>query len=157
LQLFVCRDPFLAQNANPYFASYPTLTPDGQTLIYSYDGDLWKAAANGGTSMKITAMQGIATNPRVSPDGKWLAFSNSQFGNYDIYLMPLIGGDIKRLTFHSGNDNVESWSWDSKYIYFTSNRYDRMSTYKVNINGGTPFRVLAITILTTHTMLLKIP
>jgi Tol biopolymer transport system component/C-terminal processing protease CtpA/Prc len=140
----ICLQKFvLSQNANPYFASYPSLTPDGQTLIYSYGGDLWKAAADGGPSMRITAMQGIATNPRVSPDGKWLAFSNSQFGNFDIYMMPLNGGDMKRLTFHSGNDNVESCSWDSKYIYFTSNRYDRMSTYKVNINGGTPLRIFS--------------
>ncbi|MGN6247038.1 MAG: S41 family peptidase [Ginsengibacter sp.] len=128
----------VAQDATPYFASYPALSPDGKTLIYSYDGDLWKAPSDGGVSTRITAGQGIATNPRISPDGKWLAFSSSQFGNYDIYLMPLEGGNMKRLTFHSGNDNVESWSWDSKFIYFTSNRYDRMSTYKVNINGGTP-------------------
>ncbi|MEO8820745.1 MAG: S41 family peptidase [Ginsengibacter sp.] len=131
-----------AQNANPYFASYPTLSPDGKTLIYSYDGDLWKASAEG-ISTRITAQQGIATNPKVSPDGKWLAFSNSQFGNYDIYLMPLNGGVMKRLTFNSGNDNVESWSWNNQFIYFTSNRFDRMSTYKVSINGGTPTRVFS--------------
>ena len=133
----------IAQDASPYFASYPTLTPNGKTLIYSYDGDLWKAPADGGISTRITAEQGIATDPRVSPDGKWLAFSSSQFGNYDVYLMPLEGGLIKRLTFNSGSDNVESWSWDSKYIYFTSNRYDRMSTYKVSIDGGTPVRVFS--------------
>jgi Tol biopolymer transport system component/C-terminal processing protease CtpA/Prc len=143
LLTIICLQKLNAQNATPYFTSYPALTPDGQTLFFSYDGDLWKAASSGGTSMRITSMDGIATNPRVSPDGKWLAFSNSQFGNYDIYLMPLNGGVIKRLTFHSGNDNVESWSWDSKYIYFTSNRHDRMSTYKVNISGGTPLRVFS--------------
>lgn len=132
-----------SQNSNPYFANHPALTPDGQTLYYSYDGNIWKASINGGPSFRVTAMQGIATNPRISPDGKWLAFSNSQFGNYDIYLVPVNGGDMKRLTFQAGNDNVESWSWDSKYIYFTSNRYDRMSTYKVNINGGTPLRVFS--------------
>ncbi|MDP4286276.1 MAG: peptidase S41, partial [Bacteroidota bacterium] len=146
LLLFACfcsQQYLIAQDATPYFASYPTLTPDGKTLIYSYDGDLWKAPAEGGISARITAGEGIATNPRVSPDGKWLAFSSSQFGNYDVYLIPLEGGVIRRLTFHSANDNVESWSWDSKYIYFTSNRYDRMSTYKVNINGGTPLRVFS--------------
>ena len=139
----ICLQNLNAQNASPYFASYPALTPDGQTIFFSYDGDIWKAASSGGTAMRITSMEGIATNPRISPDGKWLAFSNSQFGNYDIYLMPLNGGVIKRLTFHSGNDNVDSWSWDSKFIYFTSNRQDRMSTYKVNINGGTPLRVFS--------------
>jgi len=143
LLTIICLQKLTAQDSSPYFSSYPALTPDGQTLFFSYDGDLWKAAANGGTSMRITSMDGIATNPHVSPDGKWLAFSSSQFGNYDIYVMPINGGNIKRLTFHSGNDNVESWSWDSKYIYFTSNRHDRMSTYKVSINGGTPLRVFS--------------
>lgn len=130
-----------AQNSSPFFASNPALTPDGQTLIFSYDGDLWKAPAGGGISTRITAMRGNTSNPRVSPDGKWLAFSNSQYGNADIYLMPMQGGDIKRLTYHSANDMVESWSWDSKSIYFTSNRYNRMSTYSISISGGTPKRI----------------
>jgi tricorn protease len=143
LLTIICLQQLNAQDSSPYFTSYPTLTPNGQTLFFSYDGDLWKASSNGGTSMRITSMDGIATNPRVSPDGKWLAFSSSQFGNYDVYIMPINGGTIQRLTFHSGNDNVESWAWDSKYIYFTSNRYDRMSTYKVSINGGTPLRVFS--------------
>src|SRR5665213_191542 len=111
------QQPCMAQDASPYFASNPALTPNGETLIFSYDGDLWKASAAGGVSTRITAMQGTATNPRVSPDGKWLAFSNSQFGNADVYVMPLQGGDIKRLTFHSANDMMESWTWDSnQYI-----------------------------------------
>ncbi|MEO7120390.1 MAG: S41 family peptidase [Ginsengibacter sp.] len=135
------QQPGIAQDASPYFASNPALTPDGESLIFSYDGDLWKASAAGGVSTRITAMQGTATNPRVSPDGKWLAFSNSQFGNADVYMMPLQGGNIKRLTFHAANDAMESWAWDSKSVYFTSNRYNRMSTYKVNIDGGTPHRV----------------
>ena len=130
-----------AQDATPFFASNPALTPDGQTLIYSYDGDLWRAPADGGVSSRITSMQGYTTNPRVSPDGKWLAFSNSQFGNSDVYVMPLQGGDIVRLTFHSANDMVDSWSWDNKTIYFTSNRYSRMSEFKISREGGTPKRV----------------
>ena len=133
----------IAQDASPYFASNPALTPDGQTVIYSYDGDLWRASVAGGVSTRITSMQGNTTNPRVSPDGKWLAFSNSQFGNADVYVMPLQGGDIKRLTFHSANDMVDSWSWNNETIYFTSSRYSRMSEYKISRNGGTPQRVFS--------------
>ncbi|MBS1731514.1 MAG: PD40 domain-containing protein [Bacteroidetes bacterium] len=131
------------QLTTPLFVSSPTLTPDGQTLIYCYDGDLWQAPVSGGVSTRLTAMQGYSANPKVSPDGKWLAFSNSQFGNSDVYIMPLHGGDITRLTFHSANDMVDSWSWDSKTIYFTSNRYSRMSEYKISISGGTPQRVFS--------------
>ncbi|MEO6681749.1 MAG: S41 family peptidase [Ginsengibacter sp.] len=132
-----------AQQDQQYFASHPTLTPDGQTMIYSYNGNLWRTSSEGGFATQITSMQGNATRAKVSPDGKWIAFSNSQFGNNDIYLMPFNGGDIKRLTFHSAEDLMESWSWDNQHIYFTSTRYDRGATYKVNINGGTPQRVFS--------------
>lgn len=126
-----------------YFVSSPTLTPKGNEVIFSYNNNLWRAATDGGFASQITALQGISDRPKVSPDGNWIAFSNTQFGNADIYIMPTNGGEIKRLTFHSANDMVESWSWDSKWIYFTSNRYDRMSTYKINIDGSTPLRVFS--------------
>jgi C-terminal processing protease CtpA/Prc/tricorn protease-like protein len=51
--------------------------------------------------------------------------------------MPLGGGEVKQLTYFSGTDDVSSWSWDSKTIYFTSTRFSRQSSYKVSINGGT--------------------
>src|SRR5258707_5381619 len=132
-----------AQNHEVYFASYPTLTPDGKTVIFSYEGDLWKTDLNNSVAVRLTAMQGEETSPRVSPDGKWLAFSSNQFGNNDVYVMPLAGGEIKQLTFHEANDQVDSWSWDSKSIYFTSNRYNGFSEYKIGLSGGTPTRLFS--------------
>ena len=139
-----------AQNQDVYFAAYPTLTPDGKTVIFSYEGDLWKTDLNNPAAVRLTAMQGEETNPRVSPDGKWLAFSSNQFGNNDVYVMPLAGGEIKQLTWHDANDQVDSWSWDSKSIYFTSNRYNSFSEYKIGINGGTPTRVFSNYFNTIH-------
>lgn len=137
LPLFsVAQQPF-------YFTSTPTLTPDGNEVIFSYNNNLWRASSDGGFATQITSLQGVSNYPRVSPDGKWIAFSNSQYGNHDIYIMPTSGGTIRRLTFHTANDMVDSWSWDSKWIYFTSNRYDRMSEYKVSLDGGTPKRVFS--------------
>lgn len=129
------------QATQAYFLSTPCLTPDGQTVIFSFEGDLWKADVKNGQAFRITAMDGYEVNPRVSPDGKWLAFTGEQKNNADIYIMPLNGGEIRQLTFHSAADQMESWSWDSKFIYFTSTRYSRMSSYKVSIEGGTPQRV----------------
>jgi len=132
----------LSAQDNAFFLSTPSLTPDGQTVLFSFEGDIWKAAIADGQAVRLTAMEGYETNPKVSPDGKWLAFTGRQKGNADIYLMPLNGGEIKQLTWHSANDEVDSWSWDSKAIYFTSNRYSRMGGFKVSVNGGTPQRVL---------------
>jgi len=123
-----------------HFTLKPTLTPDAAYVIYSYEGDLWKVSSDGGEAYRLTAMDGVETNPSVSPDGKWLAFSSDQYGNDDVYIMPLKGGKITQLTFHQAYDEVSSWNWDSKTINFTSNRYNSMTNYTVHINGGTPKR-----------------
>ncbi|HZH35745.1 MAG TPA: hypothetical protein VEX65_00625, partial [Flavisolibacter sp.] len=85
--------------------------------------------------------QGYETGARVSPDGKWIAFTGRQYGNADVYVMPINGGDIRQLTYHSAADDMNSWTWDSKTIYFTSSRMGQMSGFKVPITGGTPQRV----------------
>jgi tricorn protease len=130
-----------AQNSEGYFLSQPSLTPDGKTVIFSFEGDIWRAEVSGGQAYRLTAMQGYESNAKVSPDGKWIAFTGRQYGNPDVYLMPVGGGDIKQITFHSGSDDVNSWSWDSKWIYFTSTRLGQISGFKVSLNGGTPSRV----------------
>ncbi|MCU0396284.1 MAG: LpqB family beta-propeller domain-containing protein, partial [Chitinophagaceae bacterium] len=138
-----CCSMAMAQSPQePYFLSYPTLSPDGQTILFSYEGDLWKVPASGGNAARITAMPGYETHARVSPDGQWIAFTGRQFGNADVFVMPFQGGEIRQLTWHSSNDEVDSWSWDSQQIYFTSNRDSRQAGYKVSRTGGTPARVL---------------
>ena len=73
-----------AQNNPAYFLSNPSLTPDGQTVIFAFEGDLWKANVNDGQASRLTGMQGYETSPRVSPDGKWIAFTGRQYGNADV-------------------------------------------------------------------------
>jgi tricorn protease len=139
-----------AQNNEPYFTLNPTLTPDAQTIIFSFEGDLWSVNTNGGNALRLTAMDGVEDNPSVSPDGKWLAFSSNQYGNYDVYIMPLAGGEIKQLTYHESNDNVTSWSWDSSSVYFTSGRENLVTTFSVSISGGTPTRLFDHFFNTVH-------
>ncbi|HSK14379.1 MAG TPA: hypothetical protein VK907_14255, partial [Phnomibacter sp.] len=138
--LFTCYSGIQAQQA--HFLSSPALTPDGSTIIFSYEGDLWKVPAAGGQAVRITAMPGYESGARVSPNGQWIAFTGRQYGNTDVFVMPMNGGAIKQLTWNSSGDNVDSWSWDSRQIYFTSNRDSRQAGYKVDITGGTPQRVL---------------
>ncbi|MEP7322444.1 MAG: S41 family peptidase, partial [Saprospiraceae bacterium] len=131
----------LTSQTSAYFLSNPCLTPDGQTVIFSFEGDLWKAEIKDSIATRLTAMQGYETSPKVSPDGLWLAFTGRQYGNGDIYLMSMRGGEIKQITFHSSNDEMTSWSWDSKYMYFNSNRMGQVAGFKIGIEGGTPVRV----------------
>jgi len=123
---------------NTHFTSTPSLSPDGSIAYFSLDGDIWKVNSKGGNATRITALEGEEINPRISPNGKWLAFSSNQYGNYDVYVMPIDGGTIKQLTFHQGKDEMENWSWDNETIYFTSNQNNNFGSFKINKNGGTP-------------------
>ena len=130
-----------AQGNEAFFLSQPVLTPDAKAVIFSFEGDLWRAEVASGQAYRLTAMQGYETSPRISPDGKWIAFTGRQYGNADVFLMPVGGGDIRQLTYHSSGDEVSSWSWDSKNIYFASGRMGQPSGYTVPRTGGTPRRV----------------
>ncbi|MEB2773711.1 S41 family peptidase [Algoriphagus sp. D3-2-R+10] len=137
-------------STSPYFTIDPTLTPDAKEIVFSFEGDLWKVPVNGGSSQRLTAMEGIESKPAVSPDGKWLAFTSEQYGNKDVFLMPMEGGEIRQLTFHEAADEVESWSWESDKIYFTSNRYNNFSTYEIDLTGSTPKRLFPHYFNTIH-------
>jgi tricorn protease len=120
------------------FMSKPSISPDGTIIYFAYEGDIWAIPYTGGLAKRVTAIDGIATAPRVSPDGKWLAFAASIEGNSNLYVLPLDGGPIRQLTFNDARDEPTSWSWDSKFIYFNSTRYNSVSTYRVSLQGGTP-------------------
>jgi len=126
---------FLHSSQEVFFLRTPGLSPDGSKVVFSYDSDLWLVGSKGGTAYRLTAMDGEELFPKFSPDGKYIAFSSSQRGNYDVYLIPVEGGKIKQLTFHDSSDLVDSWSWDSKYIYFNSPRYNNFSSYKIKKRG----------------------
>ncbi|RYZ14742.1 MAG: hypothetical protein EOP49_53495, partial [Sphingobacteriales bacterium] len=44
--------------SDAYFTAYPTLSPDGGTVVFSFEGDLWRVASAGGDASRITAMPG---------------------------------------------------------------------------------------------------
>jgi len=77
-------------------------------LFFSYDGDLWKVDSEGGNAARLTGMEGDEVLPRISLDGKWIAFTSNQYGSKDVYIMPFNGGEIQQLTFHDGADEVDS-------------------------------------------------
>ncbi|HZK75323.1 MAG TPA: BamA/TamA family outer membrane protein [Candidatus Kapabacteria bacterium] len=59
---------------------------------------------------------------RWSPDGKYLAIAGYKNGQSDIYLYDLATHDLRNLTRDVFSDHEPSWTWDSKSIYFTSER-----------------------------------
>ena len=124
-----------------HFACFPSLSPNAGEIYFSYEGDIFRVGVEGGTAMRLVSLGGYESYPKVSPDGKYIAFSSDVNGNNDVYIVPVEGGEVKRLTWHEGSDTPSGWSHDSKYVYFESNRANIKTTYKVSVNGGTPVRL----------------
>ena len=83
-------------------------------ITFSYLGDIWTANEDGSDLHRLTDNIAREVYPRFSPDGKWIAFSSNRYGNYDVFVIPAGGGAPKRLTYHTGNDEVVGWSRDSQ-------------------------------------------
>jgi len=139
--LLLCILPMFAAAETLHFPYNPVLSPNGETIYFSYDGDIFSVPAGGGLAVRVVSLGGTESNPKISPCGKYIAFASDIQGNNDVYVVPVAGGDVKRLTWHEGNDVPAGWSKDSKHIYFESNRANNRTTYKVALAGGTPERL----------------
>ncbi len=91
-------------------------------IVFSYSGDLWHVAREGGVASRLTSGPGFESDAVFSPDGKTLAFSAEYDGNVDVFTVPATGGIPKRLTYHPAADRLVGWTPDGKKILFRSNR-----------------------------------
>jgi tricorn protease len=98
-------------------------------IAFAYANNVWLVDRAGGAARRLTSFQGETQNPKLSPDGKWVAFSAEYGGNTDVYVVAtdpataaLTGGQPKRLTWHPGADLVQGWTPDGKRILFSTGR-----------------------------------
>jgi len=129
----------------PYFTE-PALSPDRKEIAFVSGGDIWTVPATGGTASLLVSHLANEARPMYSPDGRQLAFISSRTGNGDIYLLTLATGELKRLTFDDGLDQLDGWSRDGQWIYFTSASRDignLNDIFRVSVSGGTPMQVSA--------------
>lgn len=120
LMLLLFLAPALKAGAQDPFMQYPDI--QGNTIVFASGGDLWKVAAEGGIACRLTFGDGRESFPEISPDGSLIAFTGEYDGNADVYVMNIDGGEITRLTFHPGTDEVIGWNALKNKIMFASGR-----------------------------------
>jgi len=91
----------------------------GETIVFSYAGDLWTVPAGGGDARRLTTGEGLEIFPRFSPDGEWIAFTGEYDGTVDVYVIPAGGGIPRRLTWYPSNPNSDRMGWDNMVIGWT--------------------------------------
>jgi len=129
----------------PYMTE-PTLCPTRPEIAFVSGGDIWVAPAKGGEAHLLVSHPADESRPLYSPDGARLAFVSTRTGNGDIYVLTLASGELKRLTFDDGLDQLDAWSRDGKWIYFSNGTNDvgrKNDLYRVSAEGGTPMPVSA--------------
>jgi tricorn protease len=112
----------------------------GDLIAFSSPGDIWVASRDGSNARRLTNHVARDVLPRFSPDGQWVAFSSDRFGNYDVFLIPVEGGEPTQLTFHTTADRVAGWTLDGTIMFVTSRGSHPFLSpmHTVSPDGGLP-------------------
>jgi tricorn protease len=115
-------------------------------IAFTYGGDIWLTDRNGKNVQRITSTPAVESDPHLSPDGKWIAFSSNRSGNVAVYIVAVEGGTPRRLTWYPEECTVRGWAPDGKNILYATSRnaaptgFNRL--WSVSVNGG-PSRMLS--------------
>ena len=123
-----------------YYRS-PTICQN--TIVFVCEDDLWTVPVEGGVARRLTSNLGLAGSPRLSPDCELLAFSGREEGPSEVYIMPALGGEAKRLTYQGSNVSIVGWDTDGKHILYSSGAglaFDPW-IWKLSSEGGEPQRL----------------
>jgi len=125
-----------------------------KTFIYFFALLSLASPAWGANSFHVEDMQRLSRvgDPRVSPDGKWVAFTvtrsdvekNRSVTN--IWRIPAAGGDPQQLTFGDQGFNGDlRWSPDGRCLYFVSTRVNnKRQIFRLPVNGGEAEQVTTV-------------
>ena len=142
------------------FETFPTFSPDGKTLFFcsadtclmpgeynkvkyslcavSFEPESRRLGTEVDTFYQAKSSEGKSVSfPRVSPDGKFLMLTLSEYGNFsiwhkdaDLYMMNLQNREMIPLDALNSNDveSYHSWSSNSRWVVFSSRRIDGLYT-----------------------------
>ena len=95
------------------------VSPDGTWLTFDLLGHVYRMPSGGGEAVALTQGSGIAVNshPRISPDGKSIAFISDRKGQYNLWVMDANGANPRPIfTDLYVRAAVPAWSADGQYI-----------------------------------------
>ncbi|HUR66370.1 MAG TPA: S9 family peptidase [Chitinophagaceae bacterium] len=105
-------------------------SPDGSKVLYTvreammtddrseYVNQVWLCNADGSNQIQLTKGDKNSSNPKWSPDGKWIAFTSSRDSKTNLYVLPVGGGEAEKITDVKTNVGNYDWSRDGSMIAF---------------------------------------
>jgi imidazolonepropionase-like amidohydrolase/Tol biopolymer transport system component len=119
------------------------VSPDGQSIVFDLLGDIYKMAITGGRAELLSAGVSWEAQPRVSPDGKLIAFTSDRDGGDNIWVMDTDGKNRRQITKETYRlVNSPAWTPDGKYLLARKHFVDTRSLgageiWMYHLGGGT--------------------
>ena len=145
----------LAQET-PQWIRRNAISPDGQTLAFSYKGDIYTVPVSGGEARQITSNRAYDSEPLWTRDGSRIVFSSWREGSKDLFVTGVGGGVPKRLTDLPGGETPLAVTAEGEVYFlwltsaYLSPGFDGFpgdpALYKTNLEGKTPELVTSMTL-----------
>jgi Tol biopolymer transport system component/DNA-binding winged helix-turn-helix (wHTH) protein len=128
-------------------------SPDGKWLVFGgpIDKDYNRLTLLSVDDLKVKSltspeMPDYDCEPAFSPDGQKIAFERGSISGMgrDLFVIPITGGEPRRLTFENAWGGVPAWTPDGSEIVFPSSRGGMLNLWRIPANGGLPQPVAGI-------------
>ena len=120
------------------------VSPDAKTIVFELLGDIYTMPIEGGQAKLISGGMAFDSQPKFSPDGKWIAFLSDREGSDNVWIMHADGTEPKQVSKDPGSDFVSpAWAPDGKYI-FVSKAAAGIAAYEIwmyHVDGGTGVQI----------------
>jgi len=105
-------------------------TPDGKylivvsgTLLLSEENDVWAVPLDGGDEIPLVVSSAANYSPRVSPDGRWLAYMESLMGSSNVYVIPFAPAwpertDHRKWLVSDNGGRLPEWSPEGDELFY---------------------------------------
>ncbi|MEA2162731.1 MAG: eukaryotic-like serine/threonine-protein kinase [Thermoanaerobaculia bacterium] len=109
-----------------------SFSPDGNTLFFEQTvprtkSDIFRLDMRTRTAQPLLNSSFGESEPRASPDGKWLAFTSDSTGSVEVYLQSLGAGDVHRVRISTSGGDSPRWRRDGKELFYVSRENAVMS------------------------------
>lgn len=124
---------------NSAYLRHPSLR--GDAVAFVSDDDLWLGSVAGGAALRLTAGVSEASTPCLSPDGRWIAYVGRDEQHPEVYLMPVDGGQARRMTWLGPDVMVRGWTPNGHILFVTTQGqpfFRNYRAYTLDPAGGQP-------------------
>src|SRR6267154_875261 len=120
------------------------VSPDGKTIVFELLGDIYTLPIEGGQAKLIDGGMAFDSQPKFSPDGKWIAFLSDREGSENIWIMKADGSEPKQISKETNSEFASpNWTPDGQYVLVSKAGFG-INTFEIwmyHLQGGSGVQI----------------